>query len=172
MQIEQFTDIKLLLESATKCAESSKHTWWVYAAYTDKLLLDKVVMGYAWEEILKTQSRLLELRIFSVEAEYRAIRGNIGQPLHMRKIFESATDIENETYFDERQYLDINQKKVQRDERGYKVWTTTGGGPYNLPLMHYEDAALKVRNYISYYETSGQAYVSDFRLVKLVEGRA
>ena len=45
----------------------------------------------------------------------------------------------------------------------------TGGGRYSIPvsLPETKNVMLKIRNYVNYYEETGQAYVADWRLVSI-----
>ncbi len=45
----------------------------------------------------------------------------------------------------------------------------TGGGCYELPLKGFQDAKIRLRNYLGYYEESGQAYVRDWRLTDVFQ---
>ncbi len=165
-------------------SDAEKVDGWLYAITTDKLKFDywnsEATKREGRDWIESNKKRLLELRIFSEEAEYKAFRGDIGHDLRFREIGDDEEQ-PDENYFDEDQFLDINIKTASKEtddkkmysyasdtEDCWEVRTTTGGGPYTVPLENLDNACIIVRNYLKYYDDSGQAYVSDFRLVELL----
>ncbi len=172
MKNEQINSLKQLFTAAKQKKEDRKTSFWIYAAWTDQILLDhwdfERYHSFFTEE---KQETLLELRIFSEIAEYKAVRSSIGKGMRYR-IQEDADETLAEKWFDERQYLDIHTgMTVKQSGTQYLVRTTTGSGPYTVPLSDLTDARIVVRNYLNYYETTGQAYVEDWRLVRLEGGR-
>ena len=118
----------------------------------------------------------LELRLFRSDGEVKWSRPDIRSEFLMRELTDR---IENTgpvgDFFDEELYLDIDTKRT-RDLRGKgKIRSSevisTGGGIYNLPAEKIEDARIRVRNYFRYDLDTGRAFVSDFRIVAIVEGR-
>ncbi len=138
-----------------------KSNFSVYAVHTNRF--------YCGNEIDIDVKRLIELRIFSEQAELRISRMNIGADFYWRYIDDDAfntalknvrneflSKLENRIY-DEKHFLDIDSKKS-----GGFNYTTTGGGSYSLPI---EDAEkIKIRNYLD-YDQNGIAVISDFRII-------
>lgn len=132
----------------------------------------------------------LDIRIFGEKGEGRFFRGSIGrygqdddtQLFRFRSIFDKEKD-ENQTersphtghgtedhysdYFDEEQFLDIDTKRSNEKEG---IAQAIGGGTYRLPLNHYSDAKIRLRNYLKYDEKTGMASVCDWRCVGFKEG--
>lgn len=117
----------------------------------------------------KKEWKLLDIRIFNSEKEMRMFRGDIGRKLQGRSIDDNGKALTPEDYFDEEQYLDIDSKRSgDLFLKGQKVMAT-GGGCYHLPLAVFENAKVSIRNYLGYYEETGQAYVRDWRLMNLFQ---
>lgn len=113
---------------------------------TEKLLAE------SWSE------RLLDVRIFDSEKEYRLFRGDVGKSFSETILDDSLGD-----YFDDEQYLDIDIKRSAETYAENKKVKATGGGSYTLPLTEFQNAKLKIRNYLGYDER-GHAYVKAIRL--------
>ena len=109
------------------------------------------------------EDKILEIRIFNEEEERKLFRGDIGRSFHERRISDS--DLKEE-YYDESQLLDIDKKRSEESFSKTGRVRTIGGGSYYLPLPTMEEARVLVRYYLSRYEDSGQARISDWRLVK------
>lgn len=137
----------------------------VYAVHTDHF--------YCGSELNIDVKHLIELRIFTANAELKIARLNIGEDFRWRYIDDSAfeqslsdvTDdflcqFSNRTY-DEEHYLDIDTTK----SNGF-CYTTTGGGEYTLPIENAEK--IKIRNYLEYDE-NGIVMISDFRIVGFLQ---
>ncbi len=137
----------------------------VYAVHTDRF--------YCGSELNIDVKHLVELRIFTSNAEFKISRLNIGENFRWRYIDDSAfeqvlseeTDdflckFSNRTY-DEEHYLDINSTKSNGT-----CYTTTGGGEYTLPIENAEK--IKIRNYLEYNE-NGIVMISDFRIIGFVQ---
>ena len=104
---------------------------------------------------------MLECRIFNEQMEYRIIRSTIKREWKSRFIEDQTAEEDTEQYYTERQYLDIDSTRTKATEEGLQ-FTTTGGGRFILPITYSKkpsDIKIKIRNYISYYEETGQAYV-------------
>ena len=137
----------------------------VYAVHTDHF--------YCGSELNIDVKHLIELRIFTANAELKISRLSIREDFRWRYIDDSAfeqvlsdvTDdflcqFSNRTY-DEEHYLDIDTTK----SNGF-CYITTGGGEYALPIENAEK--IKIRNYLEYDE-KGIVMVSDFRIIGFVQ---
>lgn len=136
-----------------------------FAMYTDAIIFEKWPLTEEQKEAFEIRkNRLLEARIFDEEKEWRLLRGDIGKEMF---ILRSLEDAENMDYYDEEQYLDIDEKRSKElFEKEHKV-RATGGGIYTLPFPDYRNVKIKIRNYIDYYKETGQAYIRDWRMADL-----
>ena len=127
--------------------------------------------------------KLLELRIFNQEMEYKLVRGDISRKFFLRIIDErpGRPNCEQRDFFEEWQYLDIDTSKGRRrgdgktaakggdhsEEEG--TVTTTGGGSFYFPfekdVQPGHNARVCIRYYLGKYEETGQARVEDWRVV-------
>lgn len=133
----------------------------VYAVHTDSFFCQKALninVGH-----------LMEMRIFTEHDEIKLTRMNIGTDFIWRYIDDTAFEkalaeedneflgvLENRVY-DEEHYLDVDLTKSSGTN-----YTTTGGGPYSLPVEKAEK--VRVRNYLE-YDDNGIVVISDFRIV-------
>lgn len=111
----------------------------------------------------KLFQKALEIRMFHEKAEIKWFRTSIDKAWKCRVI----SDEKMREFFDcwdEYQFLDIDTAKTNKMGESGIVYAT-GGGRYSLPIANYEDARVKVRNYLSYEEDTNQLYVRDWRLV-------
>lgn len=146
-------------------AETKLGKGFFVAAFSDAYVVDQFGEGGSvLSQIEERIEKLLELRMFNEDAEYKAIRTDIGREFRFRSIDDTA---EERDCFDEIQMLDIDTEVHLPD--GYVQ--ATGGGRYHLPIQHVKDAKVRVRHYLVKDETNGQARVDDWRLVTLMEGR-
>lgn len=125
---------------------------------------------------------LLEMRIFTEEAEYHLFRTSTGSPFQYRVADDGILrkNLETEAPSDPflrdpehhrlvtRQLLDINTahpafRRQERDQNGCRLLTTTGGGHYALPLEEGDRAAVVVQ-YVRYDPGSGVGRVVDERI--------
>lgn len=134
------------------------------AQYTDKF-----VVGNWNNDCNVNEEKLLELRIFDKDKEWKLFRSDLGREFLWRRRSEKNSDgskcIEGEDYFDELQLLDIDTKRSPEALSGIKH--TTAGGSYYLPVEidDIDRAAVRVRHYFGVEEDSGQAFIKDYRLV-------
>lgn len=151
---------------------------YMYAAFTDKIMLCKWDNGKLGEdreeECAENFDKFLEIRVFDKTQEYRLFRPNIGRQtkIYSRYINDADNNTEYGDYFDEKQFIDIDSDSRKSIAKGdYAIVTSTGGGRYELPCSYNNanDYKIVIRNYIKYYEKSGQAYVSDWRMVGFEE---
>lgn len=160
----KITDVEGFLKKAAEMPEG-----FLFAMFTDKVWVDEWPMSEDKKrKFTEQEPLLLEARVFSEGREDKLFRGDIGRVFYWRCIEDSAeTD-----YFDEEQYLDIDEKRSKAVfEKSHEV-QATGGGRYFLPLADYKGAKVLLRNYIDYYEQTGQAYVKDWRLVRFFQEKA
>jgi hypothetical protein len=134
------------------------------AQYTDKF-----VVGNWNNDCNVNEEKLLELRIFDKDKEWKLFRSDLGREFLWRCRSEKNSDgskcIKGEDYFDELQLLDIDTKRSSKTSPGIKY--TTAGGSYYLPVEidDIDRAAVRVRHYFGVEEDSGQAFIKDYRLV-------
>ena len=160
----------------------------LFAMLTDEIVFERWPLAPDEKKAFpEKEGKLLDIRIFNEERELRMFRGDIGGRLrgrmqeetgrtsdtgedcHMEQAFDTGEDSDTLEYFDEEQYLDIDSAcSRELFAREGKV-QATGGGRYRLPLAGFENAKIKIRNYLGYYEETGQAYVRDWRLVSLFQ---
>jgi len=101
-------------------------------------------------------AHLLEVRVFTEQAELKIMRPSIEDDFSYRLIVDTPGEFES---VEESQYLDIAESHGN-------VYTATGGGVYTLPVENAEK--IIIRNYISYDE-QGIGQITDFRIVKFLE---
>ncbi len=141
---------------------TEKNKGFFIAAFTDEYIVDRTenISKYMLDE---KKGKLLEIRVFNADAEYKLFRNDIGSGFSERVLMDNdAVD-----YYDEIQYLDIDDGVVLADD----MVQATGGGRYHLPMERKKNARVRIRYYFDKYETTGQARVSDWRVVDFVEGK-
>ncbi len=165
--------------------------------YIMAMMTDKFDLQYIEEEKFCRKDlfdKALEIRIFNESGEIKWFRSSIDKPLQKRKKLDSSgwtIFADSDNYWDERQYLDIDDTKCNSDIRGINkeeeqcgntdsaksftekyIVTATGGGRYPLPIKAiegkkewYKDLQIIVRNYLNYEKNTMQLFISDWRLV-------
>ena len=141
--------------------------------YIMAMMTDKFDLQYIEEEKFCREDlfdKALEIRIFNESGEIKWFRSSIEKPLLKRKKLDSSEwtiFADSDHYWDERQYLDIDDTKCNSD-----IVTATGGGQYPLPIKEiekkkewYKDLQIIVRNYLDYEKDTMQLFISDWRLV-------
>lgn len=116
--------------------------------------------------------KALEIRMFNEQMEIKWFRSSVDKELQCREIVDKENtpsftwkgETKSLEYWDEYQYLDIDDSRT-RAEATENVVYATGGGSYPLPIANYKDVKVKVRNYLSYETETNQAYISDYRFV-------
>ena len=142
---------------------------YVLAQLTDEYLVD------CWPQekdgLAGKEAKLLELRVFNPEAEYKLFRSRMGASFKARCIDDSLAEPKRD-YFDQEQYLDIDTVRSEETREQGKV-VTTGGGEYRLPLRFadLQEAKIWIRYYFDQYESTGQAKIADWRVVEFVGGK-
>ena len=101
-------------------------------------------------------SHVLEIRLFDVHGELKAVRANIGREFVWRYINDEG--VSKDCLCDEIQYLDA----AQIDSTEY---TAIGGGHYEMPEAGFERVV--IRHY-GEYDDEGMFSLKDLRIVKLL----
>lgn len=115
----------------------------------------------------KLYEKGMEIRIFNDTKEAKWFRCSIEKPFMMR-VVDDAEEMDPFSYWDERQYLDIDELR-SKPEQG--IARTTGGGTYPLPIPDYKGAQVLIRNYLEYEEETMQLCIADWRIVGFVQER-
>lgn len=113
-------------------------------------------------------SRILEVRVYSVECELHAVRDALGAEIAWRLLCDGE-GTEPMDYFDEVQYLDIDSSGEKGTSDDGRTYRSMNGGSYRLPVKG--AYRIRVRNYLTYDE-EGLAHVSDYRIVELLTKEA
>lgn len=107
----------------------------------------------------------LEIRIFNEDREAKWFRTGIRKHFAFREIQDDEkAEKDNLLWWDESQYLDIDEKETKKSGRKGEV-CATGGGIYRLPLEVYTNAKIRIRNYLEEDRDTGELYVKDWRMV-------
>ena len=154
---------------------------YILAGCTDRYIACK---AEAVEQVLCNAGRMLELRVFTKEAELWAHRSMIGSDFNWRIAADTVlrNNIANEPmpFFNReeswcqviRQKLDIDteagNKLSGEAHYGGRMLVTTGGGVYELPIT--DENAVELLVYYGYDE-DGAAIPADFRVVSFVNDR-
>lgn len=154
MIVNRWEDIRDKIRSL----DSDDGKTFVYIVCTDEISFHLLSDG----EPKLDFNKLLELRIFNKNWEYRIIRSSIGEDNFKEREILDSDPMDETSFFDQWQYLDMDDTTYDSEINEIK---TTGGGKYTLPVPYEKDLKICVRNYIDYDEESGQAYVTDWRLV-------
>ena len=109
------------------------------------------------------EDKLIELRAFDENSEYRVYRSTIDREFYER--FAEDTEISESEYFDTEHFIDIDSNFNQGNTR-----KTIGGGTFHLPLACANATKIVIRNYVS-YDDDGIASVCDWRIIRLKEGK-
>lgn len=133
-----------------------------YCQYTTGIFCDK----YGGK--INDTEHLLEIRLFDLTSEIRAVRSVIGKPFIWRKIDDdkfkeslkgTGESFEERTY-SEKQYLDIDLTKSSG-----KNYRFIGGGSYTLPIENAEK--IEITHY-GVYDENGLFTLADFRIVRIL----
>lgn len=143
---------------------------WILAAMTDEFMVDHLTpekSAFIIEKLLRSVKKVLEIRIFNAEKEFRLFRSDVGKDAFaLRSIYDTGDMKDLRDHYDEIQYLDIDE--TQGHTGGYVY--TTGGGRYYLPFGTIHDTKVKIRYYLDRYSKTGQARIADWRVVEFMEG--
>ena len=133
----------------------------------DKSKLENKIIFAIWTDradILPNvlqEDKLLELRAFDENSEYRVYRSTADTDFYERFAEDSAKS--ERDYFDTEQFIDINSNFNQSNIR-----KTIGGGTFHLPFAYANAVKIVIRNYVE-YDDDGIASVIDWRIVELKE---
>ena len=157
-KIEQ-NDKNTILDKIKNIFSNCGDNTFFVAQYTDKFDI-----GIWNENIIKNTNKLLELRVFDKDKEWKLFRSDIGKDFSYRLQGEDDNKEEGVYYFDEVQLLDIDTSKEYKKS---ELMKTTAGGKYKLPkdISDLDRAAIRVRHYFGVDNESGQAFIRDYRLV-------
>lgn len=108
---------------------------------------------------LTEPEKLLEVRAFGEEGEYRAWRSCVDEEFQCRELRDDSLPTELDGWFDESQYLDIDAKRTSGT-----LAFAIGAGSYHLPEAAIGNELLKIRYYYR-YDGDGIARKADWRLV-------
>jgi len=175
-KIEKVEDFWLCADEVTE--------GFLFAMLTDEILWecwpsDENERRQLRESVQRKEQKLLDIRIFDTQREARMLRGDIGRTFQGRMIDDTKEVLKSQEYFDEEQYLDIDSKRSKELLIRERKVQATGGGCYPMPLPGLEEKMegdfgeikVKLRNYLDFYKDTGQAYVRDWRLVKVFQER-
>lgn len=148
--------------------------------FTDRFQVDEWPLSKENEDGLEKDfdDKLLDMRVFCEEMESRIFRGDAGSDFFSRTAIDAGRD-----FYDDEQFLDIDETLSEKGENGFWKIRATGGGSYCLPVKAFvntkglladsiQNAKIRLRNYIDYDEKSGQAYIRDWRLCGFKSGEA
>lgn len=157
------------MEQFWSCADEIE-SGFIFAMMTDEILWENWPLEPKERKLFhEKEGKLLDVRVFNSKGEVRISRGDIGRGFQGRSRDDEKDKPDAQDYFDEVQYLDIDDTKSESlFAREGKV-QATGGGQYHLPLSGFKNAKIRIRNYLGYYEETGQAYVKDWRLKDLFQ---
>ena len=152
-------DKKTILDKIKNVFSNCGDNTFFVAQYTDKFDI-----GIWNENTIENTNKLLELRVFDKDKEWKLFRSDIGKDFSYRFQGEEDNKGEGVDYFDEVQLLDIDTSKECKKS---ELMKTTAGGEYNLPkdISDLDRAAISVRHYFGVDNESGQAFIRDYRLV-------
>lgn len=137
---------------------------YLFAMFTDRIVFEEWPLTEEMHALFRDgEEKLLEARIFTETAEHKLFRGDIGRVFGAPRVIDDR--LVQKAYFDEEQYLDIDEKRSEQEFAARQYVRATGGGAYHLPISDYRNVKIRIRNYIDYYEETGQAYISDWRLL-------
>ena len=108
------------------------------------------------------EEKLLELRVFSQQEEFRAVRPYRGMEFKVRHIDDT---LDLPPHFDEVHYLDQDRNRTKKLSGDYTAFTATGGGQYILPGDEHT-CRVQVRTYLTESpESNGIQLPGDWRIV-------
>ena len=127
---------------------------------TDSETAEKLDKGFG--------TKLIDIRIFDAEKEYRVFRGDVSSK---NFFFRKLDDLCSETMCDDEQFLDIDVVRTTEDYINSSKVRAVGGGFYKMPLKNIQnsnlnDIKIHIRNYV-HYDEYGQAYIKDWRITDI-----
>lgn len=158
----------MTFEEFSKKASEKIDKGFIAASLTDEYILDYWPMKHSLLE--GKENKILEIRIFNPEMEWKLFRTDVFKEFLFRKIdADSDCEKNKEDYFDQEQYLDIDTVRSKATFAKDGTVFATGGGEYYLPMDRMQDVKVKIRYYLS-KSPQGHARIKDWRLVELTEG--
>jgi len=130
-----------------------------YVAFTNKKISGGEYINGSFTPEITDVSRLLELRVFNLEREFKAVRTQIGKAFKWRIAEEAGVD--DEFYLFETQLLDIDRDKMKGQDFGGE-FISMGGGKYSIPAEPDCDS-VELVNYIKFDDYGNMQFV-DFRI--------
>ena len=103
--------------------------------------------------------KLLDIRVFDRDREFRAWRDNIAEGF----LFRSLDDNYSPLHFDEVHLLDVDTTRVQSTD-GKTTFQTMTGGAYTLPVPP-DTNRVWVRTYFEANRENGIEYPTDWRVI-------
>ena len=99
------------MEQFWLCAEEVTEGY-VFAMLTDEIVWKHWPMSQEEQKKLqKKEHKLLDIRIFDKQRELRMLRGDIGREFQGRMVEDTEAILHEQEYFDEEQYLDIDDPR-------------------------------------------------------------
>lgn len=142
----------------------------IFAMLTDEILWENWPLNPEGKKLFQEkEGKLLDVRVYNSKREVRVSRSDIGREFRGRSLNDEKDVPDKQDYFDEVQYLDIDDTASEMLFASEGKVQATGGGRYPLPLPGFKNAKIRIRNYLGYYEETGQAYVKDWRLKDLFQ---
>lgn len=157
------------MEQFWLCADEVERGF-IFAMLTDEILWESWPLRPEGRKSFQDKGgKLLDVRVYNSEREVRVSRSDIGREFCGRSLNDEREAPDKQDYFDEVQFLDIDDKESEELFASEGKVQATGGGRYPLPLQGFKNAKIRIRNYLGYYEETGQAYVRDWRLKDLFQ---
>ena len=142
---------------------------YIFAMLTDRIEFQKTKGENLNRELLFRKG--LEIRIFHEKGEAKWFRASMDRALRFRmRADDEQLPADSALYWDEEQYLDIDDSRTKSSLKEEGCAWATGAGRYPLPLEKYKNAKIKIRNYLKEDPDTGALSVEDWRLVSLIEG--
>lgn len=157
------------MEQFWSCADEIERGF-IFAMLTDEVLWESWPLRPEGRKLFQDkEGKLLDAHVYNSKREVRIFRSDVGREFRGRSLNDEKEAPDKQDYFDEVQYLDIDDKESEKLFASEGTVQATGGGKYHLPLPGFRNAKIRIRNYLGYYEQTGQAYVRDWRLKDLFQ---
>lgn len=133
-----------------------------YCQYTTGIICEP------YNGTIDNTAHLLEIRLFDLTKEIRAVRTGIGKDFIWRIIDDEkfkAELLSGEESFDERTYTEVQFLDIDSTKTNGKNYCFIGGGSYTLPIENAEK--IEIRSY-GVYDENGIFGLVDFRIVRIL----
>lgn len=116
-------------------------------------------------------TKLVDIRIFDAEKEYRIFRGDVScREFFFRKLDDSCSEIK----YDDEQFVDIDAARTTEDCINNCEVRSVSGGYYKIPVKSIlrgqnadlDSIKIHIRNYVAFDEY-GQGYIKDWRITNI-----